>query len=98
MDILKEVMEFDVDYDILKKKLGHDTCKKVGAILDILEIGSPSIAHSKMVLHVCEDILEKCSLTLDAKMDRAISGEQKHDVLLNGKQISQFLVESRQKA
>lgn len=54
-------MEFDVDYDILKKKLGHDTCKKVGAILDILEIGTPSIAHSKMVLHVCEDALDKCS-------------------------------------
>lgn len=69
MDILKEVMEFDVDYDILKKKLGYDTCKKVGAILDILEIGSPSIAHSKLVLHVCGDMLEKCSLSFGTKTD-----------------------------
>lgn len=91
-------MEFDVDYDILKKKLGHDTCKKVGAILDILEIGSPSIAHSKMVLHVCEDMLEKCSLTLGAKMDCTISDKQEHDVFLNGEQISRFLAENLQKA
>lgn len=69
MDILKEVLGFDVDYEILKEKLGHDTCKKVGAILDILEIGSPSIAHSKMVLHVCEDMLEKCSLAFGTKTD-----------------------------
>lgn len=90
-------MEFDVDYDILKKKLGHDTCKKVGAILDILEIGSPSIAHSKLVLQVCDDIIEKCSLTLGVKVAPAVSGEQKHGVFLNGEQISRFLVENRKK-
>lgn len=86
------------DYLFMKANLGQDTWNKVGAILRTLEIGSPSIAHSKMVLHVCEDMLEKCSLTLGAKMDRTISGEQEHDVLLNGEQISRFLAEIRQKA
>ena len=69
MNIEKEITEHNVDYEAMKQKLGFDTCKKIGAILDILEIGNPSIAHSKLVLHTCEDILEHCSLTFGTKKD-----------------------------
>lgn len=74
MDIQKEVGSFmhahkEADYETIKAELGHDACKKIGAILDILEIGESSIAHSKLLLHVCEDLLEKCSLTMGTKRD-----------------------------
>lgn len=74
MDIRREINEFlqlssEENYEELKKKLGCDTCKKIGAILDILEIGESSIAHSKLILHICEDTLERCSLTMGTKTD-----------------------------
>lgn len=69
MSVFKEVTDYNVDYEKLKEELGVDTCKKIGAILNILEIGQPNVAHSKMVLHVCEDVLEHCSLTFGTKKD-----------------------------
>lgn len=74
MDIKKEIDAYRnastaFDYEEVKKKLGHDSCKKVGAILDILEIGESSIAHAKMILRVCEDSLEKSSLVFGTKRD-----------------------------
>ncbi len=74
MDIQKELNTlndplFDGEWANLKQQLGHDTSEKVGAIIRVLSIGSPSIAHSKMVLHVCEAIIEKCSLTFGTKSD-----------------------------
>lgn len=73
-DIQKEIDSFndpifDGEWESLKQQLGHDTAEKVGAIIRVLSIGSPSIAHSKMVLHVCEAIIEKCSLTFGTKSD-----------------------------
>ena len=74
VDIQKEINNlkdpiFDKEWASLKEQLGHDTSEKVGAIIRVLSIGSPSIAHSKMVLHVCEAIIEKCSLTFGTKSD-----------------------------
>ena len=61
MELQKEIEALNYSQEELKKK--------IGAILDILEIGKPSIAHSKLVLHICEDLLEKCSLTFGTKTD-----------------------------
>lgn len=69
MDIKSVVDTHEVDYEYIKRKLGHDTCKKVGAILGLPISRMSSIAHSKMVLRTCEDMLEKCSLTLGTKAD-----------------------------
>lgn len=74
MNILKEVEEYkmgcaDEIYKAIRADIGEDSCKKVGAILDILETGESSIAHSKLILHICEDLLEKCSLTLGTRRD-----------------------------
>lgn len=74
MDIQRELSSYfdastEHDYEQIKKKLGHDSCRKAGAILDILEIGESSIAHSKLILRVCEDILEKSTLTFGTKRD-----------------------------
>lgn len=69
MDIKTKLTAHNVDYEEIKKMLGHDSCKKIGAILDILEIGESSIAHSKLILHTCEDVLEKCSLVFGTKRD-----------------------------
>lgn len=69
MNIADELKSHGVDYAKMSEKLGADTCKKIGAILNILEIGHPSIAHSKLVLRTCEDLIEKCSLTFGTKTD-----------------------------
>jgi hypothetical protein len=69
MGIQNELNSYQVDYSEIKKRFGHDASKKIGAILDILEIGGPSIAHSKLILHTCEDLLDKCSLTFGTKTD-----------------------------
>lgn len=69
MNIKEQVKNYNINYETIKSDLGHDASKKVGAILDILEIGSPNIAHSKLVLHICEDLLEKCSLSFGTKTD-----------------------------
>lgn len=69
MDIQNEINSLSGDYETLKKQLDPDTQRKIGSILNILEIGTPSVAHSKMVLHICEDILDKCSTTLMTKTD-----------------------------
>ena len=69
MELQKEIEALNYSQEELKNRLDKDTQKKLGAILDILEIGKPSIAHSKLVLHICEDLLEKCSLTFGTKTD-----------------------------
>ncbi|MEG1476571.1 MAG: hypothetical protein RR902_03040 [Oscillospiraceae bacterium] len=69
MNIVDELTAHGIDYSDLLKTFGTDTCKKIGAILNILEIGQPSIAHSKLVLHTCEDLIDKCSLTFGTKTD-----------------------------
>lgn len=71
MDIMQEIKGYRAteDYEILRAELGNDSMSKIGAILRILEIGSPNIAHSKLLLHACEDMLEKCSLTFGTRMD-----------------------------
>ena len=71
MNIMQEMDEYErtEDYTRLKERLGEDSCSKVGAILRILEIGTPNIAHSKLLLHVCEDMLEKCSATMGTRKD-----------------------------
>ena len=69
MELQKEIEALNYSQEELKNRLDKDTQKKIGAILDILEIGQPSIAHSKLVLHICEDLLEKCSLTFGTKTD-----------------------------
>jgi len=50
--------------NMIKAKIGEEPWKKVEAILDILETGESSIAHSKLILHICEDLVEKSSQTL----------------------------------
>lgn len=74
MGIMQEIEEYgkaccDDDYEKIKTQLGNDSWNKVGAIFRILEIGSPNIAHSKLLLHVCEDMLEKCSTTVATSRD-----------------------------
>lgn len=71
MDIMRELDGYEEtgDYSELKTRLGEDSVSKVGAILRILEIGKPNIAHSKLLLHVCESMLEKCSLTFGTTRD-----------------------------
>lgn len=69
MELQKEIEALNYSQEELKNRLDKDTQKKIGAILDILEIGKPSIVHSKLVLHICEDLLEKCSLTFGTKTD-----------------------------
>lgn len=69
MNIKDELEKNDIDYNELTKKLGYDSCKKVGAILNILEIGHTSIAHSKLILTNCYDMIDKCSVTFGTKTD-----------------------------
>lgn len=74
MDIWQEVKSYaesceDESCTAIKANLGTDSWKKVGAILRTLEIGSPNIAHSKLILHVCEDMLEKCSVTMGTQQE-----------------------------
>ena len=74
MDIQREIDVFlntnrNEDYDKIKEKLGRDDCKKIGAILDILEIGESSVARAKLLLRVCEDVIEKFSPLFGTKMD-----------------------------
>lgn len=72
MNIFEEVKNYNCakeELEGLKAQLHPDSRKKVGAILDILEIGQPSIAHSKLILHVCEGMLDMCSPTLGTKTD-----------------------------
>ena len=72
MDIQKIVSAYagscrTEDYEIIKAQIGHDSCKKVSAILDILEIGETNVAHAKLILRLCEDSLEKFSLVFGTK-------------------------------
>lgn len=74
MDIQHEIDVFlkastSEDYDKIKEKLGHDNWKKIGAILDILEIGESSVAHAKLLLRVCEDVIERCSIVCATTRD-----------------------------
>lgn len=71
MNITQESKRFSEteEYAILRAELGDDAMSEIWAILRILEIGNPSIAHSKRLLHVCEDMLEKCSLTFGTRRD-----------------------------
>lgn len=71
MENTQEIKRFSEteDYAILRAELGDNAMSKIGAILRILEIGKPSIAHSKRLLHTCEDMLEKCSLTFGTARD-----------------------------
>ncbi len=75
MNILKEIADYnagcnDETYKVVKAEIGEEPWKKVGAILDILETGESSIAHSKLILHICEDLVEKSSLTLRTRKDQ----------------------------
>ena len=45
MELQKEIEALNYSQEELKNRLDKDTQKKIGAILDILEIGKPSIAH-----------------------------------------------------
>lgn len=67
MNIRDELKANGIDVESLESDLGEETCKKIGAILNILEIGNESIAHAKLILHICEDMLEKCSITFGTK-------------------------------
>lgn len=71
MEITQEIKRFSEteDYAILRAELGEVAISQMWAILRILEIGKPSIAHSKRLLHTCEDMLEKCSLTFGTSRD-----------------------------
>lgn len=53
--------------------MDKDTQKKASAIMDILEIGKPSIAHAKWILHACEEMLERCSGCFKTKTDDEMS-------------------------
>jgi len=55
--------------DELKSYMNEDTQKKASAIMDILEIGTPSIAHAKWILHACEEMLDRCSGCFKTKTD-----------------------------
>ncbi len=59
----------DNAYKRLINSLGEVTVKKMRAILDILEEDQASIAHSRLVLHLCEDALDRCSLTFGTRRD-----------------------------
>lgn len=48
------------ELDTMKMTLGEDSWSKVGAILRILEIGKPSMAHTKQILSACEKSLDLC--------------------------------------
>jgi hypothetical protein len=62
MDVLKEWSSISDEY-IAKtfESLHKDERKRIGAILRILEIGDMSIAHAVALLHICEDVMLKCS-------------------------------------
>lgn len=70
MDVLTERRQISESYlKTVKDSLGLEEQQKVKAILAILEIGKPSIAHAVALLHVCEDTIMKCSTLFDASMD-----------------------------
>ena len=70
MNIQNEIEKLRQGYeDSLRDALDEDTRKKVGAILDILEIGASNIAHAKLILHICEDAMERRSLAFGSKRD-----------------------------
>lgn len=48
------------ELEFMETTLGHDSWAKVGAILRILEIGKPSMAHAKQIISACEKSLEIC--------------------------------------
>lgn len=48
------------ELEFIKISLGEDSWAKVGAILRILEIGKPSMAHTKRILSACEKSLDLC--------------------------------------
>ncbi len=75
MNILKEIADYNAGCNkdtikIIKAEIGEEPWKKVEAILDILKTGESSIAHSKLILHICEDLVEKSSLTLRTRKDQ----------------------------
>lgn len=69
MDALKEYGKLGHVQESIKERVDSDTALKIGAILRILEIGDSSIAHCKTVLHLCEELLDSCSLAMGTKKD-----------------------------
>ena len=51
-------MDYQYEYTMMKAELGKDGSNKLGAILQILEIGNTNIAQAKQILKYCDRCLE----------------------------------------
>lgn len=51
----------NLDYERMVRVIGHNNTKKVSAILEILKIDIQSVADSKMILNICEQLIESSS-------------------------------------
>ena len=51
----------NLDYEKMVHAIGHNNTKKVSAILEILKIDIQSVADSKMILNICEQLIESSS-------------------------------------
>ena len=51
-------MDYQYEYTMMKAELGKDGSNKLGAILQILEIGNTNIAQAKQILKSCDRCLE----------------------------------------
>ena len=47
-------MDYQYEYTMMKAELGKDGSNKLGAILQILEIGNTNIAQAKQILKYCD--------------------------------------------
>lgn len=75
MDIRREVdnqycFRTNEDYiNYVKRNIDEDTRNKTRAILDILRVGTTSIAQAELILHLCEDNIKRCTLIEGTKRD-----------------------------
>lgn len=62
---IENLVEKDnLDYKTVANAIGHNNTKKVSAILEILKIDLQSVADSKMILQLCEKLIESQSTAL----------------------------------
>lgn len=69
MNIREIIQDANYDLEAIKDELGSDSRRKIWAILDILAIGEPNIAHSKMILELCSKVIDRSSVTMGVKTD-----------------------------
>lgn len=61
---IENLVEKDyLDYRTVANVIGHNNTKKISAILEILKIDVQSVADSKMLLQLCEKLIESQTTT-----------------------------------